>query len=354
MSKKIFKIKIIAILIVSMVSCSKKLEALDLSPKHSYSFTSKVDWEDQEHVRSIESFYNSVKGKTFVGVDSVAVYYKVFKQPTESKGAIMIASGRTESLIKYKELIFDLYANGYSVYIHDHRGQGLSGRMTPDPEIGFVKHFQDYITDMKTFYTIEIEPNKHEQVYLLAHSMGGAIGFTYLQQFPNDFKAAAFSSPMFGLSFIQCSLGKALDKDKPVFAPTQKNYLESRETFEKNTLTNCETRYDIFTNAFMNEPTARLGGVSLHWLNESCNQFDVMFEGISMLETPSIVFSAEEEEIVDTKAHFKFVQEAKANNKQIKGYSVARAKHELFIEMDDVRESVLTAVLDFYKMNGNF
>jgi alpha-beta hydrolase superfamily lysophospholipase len=32
--------------------------------------------------------------------------------------------------------------------------------------------------------------------------MGGAIGMTYLEQNPNDFNAAAFSSPMLGLTYL--------------------------------------------------------------------------------------------------------------------------------------------------------
>lgn len=347
--KKLFvNIKIILLLFFSITSCSKKLETLETQLESPYNFTSEQDLLNAEKLNEIETFYNKFPGETFVGIDSIPIYYKIFKQPKELKGAILISTGRTESVIKYKELIYDLYRNGYSVYIHDHRGQGLSGRMTLDPEIGFVEDFQDYITDMKTFYDLKIQPNNYKQVYLLAHSMGGAIGFTYLQQFPNDFKAAAFSSPMFGLSFIQCSLGKALDKDEPAFAPTQKNYLESRETFKKNTLTNCQIRYDIFTKTFMSEPNARLGGISLHWLHKSCNQFDIMFQGISKIQTPSLVFSAEEEEIVDPAAHFKFVEEAKVWNKDVKGYSVKHAKHELFIEKDVVRNAVLTTILDFY------
>jgi lysophospholipase len=43
-----------------------------------------------------------------------------------------------------------------------------------------------------------LKKSNHEKKYLLTHSMGGAIGMTYLEQNPNDFNAAAFSSPMLG------------------------------------------------------------------------------------------------------------------------------------------------------------
>lgn len=340
-------------LFLCIVSCNTNLETLKNPILKPYVFTSEIELTNPEKLNQIEEFYNAINGNRFIGVDSISIYYKTFIQKKETKGAILISSGRTESAIKYKELIFDLYANGYSIYIHDHRGQGLSGRMTNKYELGYVKNFQDYITDMKTFYETIVKPSKHNQVYLLAHSMGGAIGLTYLQQFPSDFTAAAFSSPMFGLSFIQCSLGKALDHNKQTYAPTQKNYLESKETFTKNTLTNSEIRYHIFTNAYMKEPKVRLGGISLRWLNESCNQFKLMFKSISKIKTPSIVFSAEEEEIVTPKAHYKFVEEAKLKSIPIEAFYVKNAKHELFIEKDEVRIKVLTKILSFFDSEIN-
>lgn len=329
-------------------SCSNNLEPLT-DQITTYSFTAEKDLQNKNTRTHINNFYNLGKENYFYGIDSIAIYYKIFKQSGAEKGAILISTGRTESALKYKELIYDLYHNGYSVYIHDHRGQGLSGRMAKDSEIGHIDVFQNYISDMKIFYNRIITPNKHQSVYLLAHSMGGAIGMTYLEQFTKDFKAAAFSSPMLGLSYIECSLGTAFEKDEPTYAPTQKGYLESKETFENNTLTNSETRFSVFQRAYNNKPKVRLGGVSLHWLNESCNQFQTIFNNIRAVKTPSIIFSAGQEEIVDPEAHKEFVNKAKKWNLPIKGYLVKHAKHELFIEKDKVRNNVLTTILNFYQ-----
>ena len=35
---------------------------------------------------------------------------------------------------------------------HDHRGQGLSGRMLDNPQPGYVESFDDYVQDFKQFY----------------------------------------------------------------------------------------------------------------------------------------------------------------------------------------------------------
>ena len=44
----------------------------------------------------------------------------------------MVVNGRTEYAEKYAELFYDLKDLGFSLYIYDHRGQGLSSRLLAD------------------------------------------------------------------------------------------------------------------------------------------------------------------------------------------------------------------------------
>jgi lysophospholipase len=73
---------------------------------------------DSSHA-AINHTWKSGESGNFVGVDNVKIEYKIFKHPKEI-ATIVISSGRTESYIKYKELIYDLNRLGYTVYIHDH------------------------------------------------------------------------------------------------------------------------------------------------------------------------------------------------------------------------------------------
>ena len=92
----------------------------------------------------IVPFYASGTSGEFAGKENKKIRYRIFAlsdRPAE-QGAIVISSGRTEGMIKYQELIYDLSRQGYSVYIHDHRGQGYSERINPKkPELGLVESF---------------------------------------------------------------------------------------------------------------------------------------------------------------------------------------------------------------------
>ena len=121
------------------VSCAVNFETLQRQD-NVYKLSTEEQLKNENYIEAIENFYKSGKEGYFTGKANIQIYYKIFRQADLENPAILISSGRTEAAIKYKELIFDLYSNGYSVYIQDHRGQGMSGRMTEDPDMEHALH----------------------------------------------------------------------------------------------------------------------------------------------------------------------------------------------------------------------
>ena len=100
---------------------------------------------------------------------------------------VVIVPGFTEGLVIYQEVIHDLLRNRWSVYIHDHRGQGHSARepaVRDTPDIGHVERFDDFVADLDAWITGEVLPAGHARVFLWAHSMGGAIAARYAMDHP--------------------------------------------------------------------------------------------------------------------------------------------------------------------------
>ena len=90
-----------------------------------------------EKLCAIEALWNSTTAGTLTSDHPalgapVELAYRCIEHPTPL-GFVVISSGRTESLLKYDETVYDLHSAGYSVFIHDHRGQGLSGSTTGVP-----------------------------------------------------------------------------------------------------------------------------------------------------------------------------------------------------------------------------
>jgi len=341
---------IIAIQLLIVCSCTVDFPRLT-EVCGDYYATSSQQLQEESYIQQIEAFYDQGTEGSFVGEDDVIIYFKIFMQQEPGRAAIMISSGRSEAAIKYKELIFDLHQNGYNVYIHDHRGQGQSGRLVEDPEMGFIDSFQFYINDMKSFHDRYVRPNRHEKVFLMAHSMGGAIGMTYLEQHPEDFTAAAFSAPMLGLKWYVCPLARLLRNRTSDYGPGQSGYNREEEVFEGNIVTGSEIRFQRAVSAFDQVPEARLGGASVQWARSSCDQFDFIFEHASNIRTPFILFSAGNEQLVNPRSHQKFIQLARSRGGACEAFLVEDGRHELLMEKDPQRTGVLSASLDFFARN---
>lgn len=307
----------------------------------------------QRHKNYIEPFWKSrVSQGVFGGKDGVEICY-AFAINASATGSIVISSGRIESFIKYKELVYNLYHAGFSVFIHDHRGQGLSGRMTPNVQQGFVRDFDDYVSDLKLFYDKVVAPKSEHVPMLLCHSMGSAIGALYAMKHPNDFGRIAFSAPMFGIKpalpdWFACCLVKfhlAINlffSKRPWYFFGQNNYID--EAFQNNRLTHCETRYQIFREAYESHPEAKLGGVTGRWLMAAHEAMMDIRANAESFPIPALILQAGQDAIVDNTRQNEVAN--KINDCEF--LRIPGARHEILMESDGYRDIALRAVLNFF------
>ncbi len=287
----------------------------------------------------------------FIGKHQIKVHY-AWCQPENAHTHVVISSGRIESLLKYKELMFDFCNNGFAVYILDHRGQGLSDRMTSDPQHGYVADFNDYVDDLLLFCDEIVAEQTSAPLHLLCHSMGGAIGTLALLQAPKRFASAVLCSPMFGvrpalpnwlaksLIYISLKLQKLRNRESGYFFG-QTSYLAYPYTI--NTLTHSEIRYRLFRELYDDMRDIQLGGVTTQWLRAAIEAMDTIELRASEIETPILLFSASGDKIIDNRRQLAVAEKFK--NADVR--KVAEAYHELFAESDQFRVPVLQQIMSF-------
>lgn len=302
-------------------------------------FEEKVSTGIWQQASGVESFYG------FVGHE-------------KATQCVVISTGRSESVIKYAEFIHELYQNGYSIFIADHQGQGLSSRLLTNPQIGFVNTFDDYVEDLKSLIDKVLNPLLQERKQallpksLFCHSMGGAIGTLYVQKYPMAFSKLILSSPMLGvLAPIPESVMKViveavvkfriLCKFPPGYFWGQSDY--QADPFDKNLLTNSEVRYKVFIEMMASYPQNQLGGISFEWLLQAIIAMRLARRGAHTIVLPTLVFQSEQEQIVDNDKINHFTEDLPHGELVI----VPNAKHELLFEKDEPRTLVLTKILGF-------
>ena len=296
---------------------------------------------------------HAIEGE-FKGKDGVAIRYAALRQEKVDR-AILIVNGRVESYLKYQELAWDLWRQGYSLYLIDHRGQGMSGRMLNDHDKGYVDQFDDYVVDMKQFHDQIIMADKPAKLFLLAHSMGGAISARYLERWPDDIRAAVLSSPMLGINLggLPKWLAKGLATTigtvggwfgEPPYGPGQGPYQD--HGFADNELTHSQSRYQAFRQIYEQHPQIKLGGATAHWIYQGITGADAAIADAGAIKTPLLLLQAGNDSVVDNAAQDAFCTKVRCEGG--KPLRIEGAWHELFIESDDKRQPALTAMLDFF------
>ena len=291
----------------------------------------------------------------FAGVGAVMIRYAYVLHP-EAIGSVAISSGRIETLLKYKEVVFDLYNNGYSVFIHDHRGQGLSGRMTANPQQGYVEDFADFVTDFKQFYEQIIVPHSQHKPHLLCHSMGGTIGSLYALKYPDDFSDIALSAPMFGVRpALPQWLGKFLIGSnllvnscfgsEPWYFMGQGDY--QADSFANNLLTHSQARYQILIDAYEAQPELKLGGITTQWLKAAAAAMEGVMQQAGKFPLPMLLMQAGADKIVDNQSQDRLAELVPCCQKRV----FAGASHELLMEVDEYRNPCFAAILAFWAEN---
>ncbi len=302
----------------------------------------------------VTPFWQKRQHGFYQGEKETQLHWVSFTSPTNNK-AIMVVNGRVESVYKYQELFYDLFCQGFDIYSFDHRGQGLSDRLTDNQDIGHIEDFNDYVLDLKSMTHHLISPENYQDCYLIGHSMGGAIVTRYIEEYSHPYSAVALSAPMHGIRLkpwlkpIAGSISKYLSQrtSQPSYALGQAPY--QNRPFLDNTLTTCEVRYQWARELYAINPELQIGGASNKWVNQSLKSAKLCLEQAASCSVPILLLQGESDRIVDNKSHVIF--QKKAPNCQL--IIVKNAKHELLFESDACRNQVLISILNFFKLHSS-
>ncbi|WP_068544397.1 alpha/beta fold hydrolase [Thalassotalea crassostreae] len=318
----------------------------------------------KQRMPQIEQLWQTGVFSSFNTPEQIKIHYALISK-AELNDWIVIAPGRSESYLKYKEVVFDLIGNGYNVAIIDHRGQGLSQRELDEPHKGYVKDFNDYTTDFNHFITEIVQPQCTGQLFLLAHSMGANISARFLAQTNLDIAAAILMAPMIAidagifpnwLGRLVVSVGYFFDR----LFNKQSAYFFGRgqykdKVFKGSDLMQSEVRFNYFRDLYKNDKRIQLGGVTFAWLNAAIQSEDFIMQNLTTLKTPVTVMQAGDDNVVCNKIQDKFCQQLNTlhPNSCPNGTTtiIKGAKHELLFEKDEYRNQALTKTLDWFNQH---
>lgn len=297
--------------------------------------------------------------KRFQGVDDLQLRYIQQKQFASAADALIILGGRTEFAEKYAELFFNFRHLDVTIYSYDHRGQGLSQRMLSDYNKGYVVSFDDYSEDLKIFIDQVVRRGKHRRLFMLCHSMGGAVTAQFLLKYPGILNGVMFIAPMFGINTSPASpqLTEQIAAMMVKFGGGQRYIFGGRADawkieFEGNPLTSDQRRFGRNLKFLDDNPRLELGSPTFNWLKESIavgREILTKCSASSLDDIPMIVLQGEKDKVVTAAAQNQF----SSNIPSCTLYTIEGAKHELLMEVDDKRDKVLTIITDYLKQHSS-
>ncbi len=108
----------------------------------------------------------------------------------EPHAVLVVVHGLRDHSARYAAFAESLAQRGVAVYAFDHRGHGRS-----DGQGQMVDTFDDYVSDLATFVADVREREPGRPIFVLGHSMGGAIATLYAETRDPQLAGVVLSAP---------------------------------------------------------------------------------------------------------------------------------------------------------------
>jgi lysophospholipase len=304
--------------------------------------------------------------------------------------ALVMCTGWSETFLKFKELAFDLVRGTdepCDVFLMDHRSQGLSGRLHPNPQVTWVHDFDDYVHDLLHFVDrvvtgtgtktgTQTGTQRRPRVHFYAHSMGGLIGTRAAIQRPGIFDRMVLSAPMLGIDPMQINQSPYV---RALFPPWAQRCLaelacclgyggtylpgcKDLDTeladvggwrLQRGDLNRCTSTWGRMSeyewHVRRTVPRSLVNGPAWRWLRAAyvgrLDSGTLTREDVEALGgVPILVFQAGEEKLVNNRTIVSFHQAVPSCRRVL----VAGAKHELHMERDEYRDGMVANIAAFF------
>jgi lysophospholipase len=272
--------------------------------------------------------------------DGIAL--RVARWPTPpgvvARGTVLLLHGYTEFIEKYFEVVSRLQARGFAVVTYDHRGQGLSTRLLPDSQGGYVTSYADMASDVIRVLDEAVIPSLPRPYLLMAHSMGGNVALRVLQEHPGRFERAVLSAPMTGFPLLPVWLMVAI-AGVYVWLGLGASYAwfsgDADLENPKNRVTSDQARFEGALALWRQEPELVVGGATWRWVLEAARSVLLVTQRrrLARIETPTLLVSAGRDQIVSSASHEKLARHAPA----VSLATCPDAMHEILQERDETQ-----------------
>lgn len=261
------------------------------------------------------------------------------------RGSILFQGGRGDILEKYLEAFHHWHDQGWAITSFDWRGQGGSGRLTDDPNVGDIDRFGTYLADFGAFWK-SWAPTAPEPRVVMGHSMGGHLVCRALTKDLAKPDAAVLIAPMMGFHApISAGFGEWLARLANRLGNPQRRAWKGNERpatmdSRQSLLTHDDDRYADEPYWWDKKPEIKLGPPSWRWVLggfESTRRLR-QSKQVRLMKVPVLMLVADADKLV--RAADSLAVAALLPDARVVRFGPESA-HEILREIDPIRNRAL-------------
>ncbi len=276
--------------------------------------------------------------------------------PSTQPVTVVLLQGRSSYIEKFEETVKDLRKQGYDVWTFDWRGSGGSSRLISNSQKVYIDSYDTYLQDLDYMIQKVVKPQSSKPLVLFSISMGGHLALRYAQEKPDQIAGVFAVVPMINVItdpypvwmarwMVSSATWMGLGQSYVVgYGDYQVNQPINPEKVGTTDLNRYQRQLDL-NAANMSFVTA---GPTYRWVYESFKSIDVLKRpsSINKIKVPVMMIKAEHDFVVDASKDEAFC--AQIPHCKIKTY--AGARHNIFIEKDEIRTHLFEDFNEFVKL----
>ncbi|XP_073087248.1 monoglyceride lipase isoform X1 [Manis javanica] len=260
-----------------------------------------------------------------VNADGQYLFCRYWKPTSTPKALIFVSHGAGEHCGRYDDLAQMLVGLELLVFAHDHVGHGQS-----EGERMVVSDFHVFIRDVLQHVDIMQKDYPGLPVFLLGHSMGGAITILTAAERPGHFSGMVLISPLVLANPESATTFK-------VFAAKILNFVLpnlSLGPIDSSVLSRNKTEVDLYNS----DPLICRAGLKVCFGIQLLNAVSRVERALPKLTLPFLLLQGSADRLCDSKGAYLLMESAKSQDKTLKIYE--GAYHILHKELPEVTNSV--------------
>lgn len=171
----------------------------------------------------------------FRDADGVEISYRRWLPEGDPKAIVQIAHGASEHSERYDRFARFLTGRGYAVYADDHRGHGLTAKVTGVGKSG-PRGWDGMVDDLKELGDLAKADIGDVSLVLFGHSMGSFLAQLFIQRYGPEIDGVVLSGSSGGLAGAADTVAlletMPPDDPAPIFGPLNAAFEPARTPFD--------------------------------------------------------------------------------------------------------------------------